>query len=276
MPVDISKDLKKYIPIFQQAAEQGINESDTSLRIGKFLEDVLGYDMFSDISKEFTVKDRFVDYAIKVNGKIIFFIEVKQAGIDLRSKHIEQASNYAANAGVEWVILTNGSCWHLYHLTFEDGIQNDLIFSTDITKGSIDDTSTKLSLLHKKSATKGEHLDYFDKIKTLEPENIMGAIFQEDTLRIIRNQLKKMTGVRIEEDELVSGIKQMISTDTWEMIGDIKIKRQKKISKVKKVDSLLTNKITDIKGNIPVETMLPIEEKKSELSQNPALENDAK
>ncbi len=256
MAIDINKDLKKYIPIFQQAIEQGINESDTSLRIGKFLEDVLGYDMFVDISKEYTVKDRFVDYAVKINTKIVFFIEVKQAGMDLRGKHIEQASNYAANAGVEWVILTNGSCWHLYHLTFEDGIQNDLIFSTDIIKDSIDVASAKLSLLHKKSVTKGEYLDYFDKIKTLEPENIMGAIFHEDTLRTIRNQLKKMTGVRIEEDELVSGIKQMISTNTWERIGDIKVKRQRKISKQRKEE--VSNNIID---------KSPIEEKKEEIDE---------
>ena len=41
MSIDITKDLKKYIPIFQQAQEQNINEAETSLRIGKFLEDVL-------------------------------------------------------------------------------------------------------------------------------------------------------------------------------------------------------------------------------------------
>lgn len=31
MPVDISRDLKKYTPIFQQASEQNINEAETSL-----------------------------------------------------------------------------------------------------------------------------------------------------------------------------------------------------------------------------------------------------
>lgn len=234
MLVDIRKDLKKYAPIFQQAADQGMNEADTSFRLGKFFEEVLGYDTFSDISKEYTVKDRFVDYAIKINGKTTFFVEVKQAGMDLREKHIEQAGNYAANAGVEWVILTNGTCWHLYHLTFEDGIQSDLIFSVDVSKEPIDDAATKLSLLHKKSVEKGEHLDYFNKIKTLEPKNIMQCIFHEETLCSIRKQLKKMTGVRVEEEDLVSGIKQMISPDTWERIGDIKVKRQRKMTKSKK------------------------------------------
>ena len=54
------------------------------MRIGKFLEDVLGYDVFTEVSKEYTVKDKYVDYAIKLNNKTMFFIEIKQAGMELR------------------------------------------------------------------------------------------------------------------------------------------------------------------------------------------------
>ena len=228
MSVDITKDLKKYIPIFQQAKEQNINEAETSLRIGKFLEDVLGYDVFQDITKEHTIKDRYVDYAIKADGKVMFFIEIKQAGIELKEKHIEQASNYAANAGVEWVLLTNGIAWQMYHLTFDEGIQSDLIISTNILA---DDASDKLSLLHKKSILKGEHEDYYSKIKALSPRSIVQAIFQENTLRMIRGHLKKTSGITIEEDDLVNGIKGMISSQTWESIGDVKIKRKRKESR---------------------------------------------
>lgn len=264
MLVDIGNDLKKYVPIFQQAADQGMNEADTSLRLGKFFEEVLGYDMFSDISKEHTVKDRFVDYAIKIGGKTTFFVEVKQAGMDLKEKHIEQAANYAANAGVEWVILTNGTCWHLYHLTFEEGIQSDLIFSVDISKDLIDDAATKLSLFHKKSMEKGELLNYFNKFKTLEPKNIMQCIFHENTLRLIRRQLKKMTGVRIEEEDLVNSIKQMISPDTWERIGDIKVKRPRKVTKSKEEDVPSGVEVVQ-PAEISMEKVInPLEEKKEE------------
>ncbi|HEY4716826.1 MAG TPA: type I restriction enzyme HsdR N-terminal domain-containing protein [bacterium] len=228
MSIDITKDLKKYIPIFQQAQEQNINEAETSLRIGKFLEDVLGYDVFHDITKEHTIKDRYVDYAIKADGKVMFFIEIKQAGIELKEKHIEQASNYAANAGVEWVLLTNGIAWQMYHLTFDEGIQSDLIISTNILA---DDASDKLSLFHKKSILKGEHEDYYSKIKALSPRSIVQSIFHENTLRMMRTHLKKMSGVTIEEQDLIAGIKGMISSQTWESIGDVKIKRKRKASR---------------------------------------------
>lgn len=230
MPIDISKDLKKYIPIFKLAHDQNINEAETSLRIGKFLEEGLGYDVFQDISKEFTVKERFVDFAIKLNGKVAFFIEVKQAGIELKEKHIEQTSNYAANAGVSWVLLTNGRFWQFYHLTFEDGIQTDLIWSADVINDDIKDASNKISYLHKKSILKGEHEDYYAKVKVLSPKTIIQAIFQENTLKMIRAHLKKISGITIDEQDIVAGIKSMISTEAWDAIGDVKVKRKRKVS----------------------------------------------
>lgn len=233
MPTDISQDLKKYIPIFQQAQEQNINEAGTSLLIGKFIEDVLGYDVFQDITKEHSIKNKYVDYAIKINGKVIFFIEIKQAGIELKERHIEQASNYAANAGIEWILLTNGIGWQLYHLTFDEGIQSDLIWSVNILTDNIQEASDKISLLHKKNISKGELEDYYSKIVTLSPKSIIQSIFHETTLKIIRRQLRKTTGVSIDEADLVNGIKRMISAETWEAIGDIKVKRQRKTSKPK-------------------------------------------
>lgn len=245
MPVDISRELRRYIPIFKQAYEQNINEAETSLRVGKFLEDALGYDVFQDITKEHTIKDRFVDYAIKLNGKVEFFIEIKQAGIDLREKHIEQASNYAANAGVTWVVLTNGRVWQLYHLTFEDGIQSDLIWSADILSGDLKDAGFKISHLHKKSILKDEHEDYYAKVKVLSPKSIIQAIFQENTLRAIRLHLKKASGISVDEQDLVSGIKTMISSEAWESIGEVKVKRKRKIARQETVQQNNTTELPE-------------------------------
>jgi predicted type IV restriction endonuclease len=207
MAVEITKDLKRYIPIFQQAHDQGINEAETSLRN--------------------------VDYAIKLSGKVRFFIEVKQACLSLKEKHIEQAENYAANAGIPWVLLTSGCQWQLYHLTFDDGIQSDLIWSVDILADELKAAAEKLTLLHKKSIVKGELEDYYAKFKTLTPRSIVQAVFHENTLRMIRACLKNSTGVRVDEQELADNIKKMISQETWEVIGDVKIIRKRKAAKPK-------------------------------------------
>jgi len=233
MSYDMMREFKKYLPVFQQAHDQAMNESDTSMRISKFCEEVLGYDVFKEISREHAVKDRNVDYAIKVDGKVLFFIEVKQAGVSLKEKHVEQASNYAANDGVSWVLLSNGKNWNMYHLTFDEGIQIDLVWSADILEGDIKDACAKLSMLHKKNVTKGELEDYFDKLKILSPKSIVQAIFHENTLRLIRAHLRKSSGIKIDEQELAEHIKNMISKESWEIIGDVKIIRKRKPSKPK-------------------------------------------
>jgi len=233
MAIDIVKDLKRYIPIFQQAHDQGINEADTSVRISKFFEEVLGYDVFSEISREHVVKDRNVDYAIKLNGKVRFFIEVKQAGMSLKERQIEQAENYAANSGTPWVVLTSGCSWNLYHLTFDEGIQCNLLWSVDLLTDDIKAAAEKLALLHRKNVSKNELEDYYAKFKTLAPRSIVQAMFHESSLKVIRACLKNTTGVRVDEQELVDNIKKLISQEAWEVIGDVKIIRKRKAAKPK-------------------------------------------
>ena len=54
MGKNIVKGIKKYVPIFQEAKENDLKEADVVTRIMKFLEDVFGYDVIEDISKEFS------------------------------------------------------------------------------------------------------------------------------------------------------------------------------------------------------------------------------
>jgi predicted type IV restriction endonuclease len=250
--VDITKDLKKYIPIFQQAHDQAMNESDTSMRISKFCETVLGYDLFNEISREHAVKERNVDYAVKVDGKVQFFIEVKQAGVVLKEKHVEQASNYAANAGVSWVILSNGIQWNMYHLSFDEGIQIDLVWTVDLSSNDTRDASAKLGMLHRKNIVKGCLDDCFTKKKVLSPKSIIQAIFHENTLHLIKLHLKRTSGVKVDEEDIVEHIKNMISKETWEIIGDVKIIRKRRSARIRPVSSERAGQVeTPTRSDVP-------------------------
>ncbi|HZX36371.1 MAG TPA: hypothetical protein VFF54_07790 [Thermodesulfobacteriota bacterium] len=46
-----------------------------------------------------------------------------------------------------------------------------------------------------------------------------------------RLHLKRTSGISVEEQDLVSSIKGMLSPETWEAIGDVKIKRKRKAVK---------------------------------------------
>src|SRR5680860_753439 len=91
------------------------NEGDTRLFVTDFLCEALGYDKYSDLTTEYVVRGQYADYGIRIDGNLLAFIEVKRVGTNLNKSHLRQVEMYAVNEGVEWVILTNGTIWQVYH-----------------------------------------------------------------------------------------------------------------------------------------------------------------
>lgn len=69
---------------------------------------------------------------VKVGGRLHFLIEVKSAGTELKENHLQQAVDYAAKQGTEWVLLTNGIVWRAHRIRFEKPIKWDEVFSIDL------------------------------------------------------------------------------------------------------------------------------------------------
>ena len=148
MTADIRRALKKFVPHLIKAREDNLNEADTSQRLVKFFEEVLGYDSFTEITKEQQVKDKYVDLAIKIDDLVRFLVEIKAAGVTLRDRHIEQAERYAAESNIRWVLLTNGVVWNLYHLSFEEGIEYERVYSVDLSSDPEGKAPELLGLLY--------------------------------------------------------------------------------------------------------------------------------
>jgi len=80
-----------------------------------------------------TIDGKFVDYASKINRKPVLFIEAKQLNDPLTDvKSITQVVGYAANAGVEWCILTNGVTYKVYHSTEKAAAPDKLLFEVSL------------------------------------------------------------------------------------------------------------------------------------------------
>ncbi len=62
---NIRRAIKKFVPILREAREANRNEAETVMIATEFLKEVLGYDIFKEISKEFPVKDKYCDLALK-------------------------------------------------------------------------------------------------------------------------------------------------------------------------------------------------------------------
>ncbi len=83
------------------------------------LQDVFGYNKYTEVTSEHSIKSTYCDLAITVGGSLQTLIEVKSIGIELKDVHVKQAVDYAANQGVTWVILTNGVVWRIYKVTLK-------------------------------------------------------------------------------------------------------------------------------------------------------------
>jgi predicted type IV restriction endonuclease len=235
MAVDIRKDLKKFLPHLVKAKDENLNEADTVLHLIKFLEVVFGYDPLSEITRESSIKDRYVDIAVRIDGAIRFLIEAKAAGTTLRERHIEQAQNYAANGNIRWVVLTNGTAWQLYHLTFENGIENALAFSVDLTEdGSQEQAFALLGLLHRQSVKRNELEEYWTRCVALSPSSIARGLFTEEALKFIRREIHKREGFLVDEEDLAKAIYDMFTAEAQVGIGPLKIHHHPKTKAGKK------------------------------------------
>lgn len=225
---DISRPLKKLLPHLLKAKEDNLNEADTCTRIYEVFQQVLGYDPLEDISREVQIKEGRADFAIKIEGAVKFLVEAKSAGTALRQRHAGQAELYAAEGNIPWVLVTNGVAWHLYHLTFEQGIEYEPAFQADISTDEFDSVAANLSLLHRRAFAKQELEEFWNHKAALSPESIAGALFTEETLRLIRRTIRRKEGPLVDEEDLGRAIHDMFSIETREKIGPLKIRRKRK------------------------------------------------
>jgi predicted type IV restriction endonuclease len=245
--------LLRFATAFREARERGSNESDTVMYLVKFFEEVFGYDSLKgEISKELSIKDRYCDLALKIDGAVRVLVEVKAAGQkSLAEKHIEQAENYASRAGIVWVLLTNGIEWQLYHLTFNEGegIVHELAFQANLLDDMEKDAEQlwqKLEILTRASVKKSALEDFWAQKKILSPASVVRVLFHEDVLRLVRRALRKDADAMLEIDDVFRAVRDVISKAALAEAGDLGIvKRRKRRKKVQKADATTGKAVTE-------------------------------
>ena len=108
-----------------------------------------------------TIDGKSVDYALKIDRKPVLFIEAKPLNDQLTDvKSITQVVGYAANAGVEWCVLTNGVTYRIYHSTEKAEAPDKLLFEVSLdpkeSKGmSIQQIAERFSRFSRDAMAKG-------------------------------------------------------------------------------------------------------------------------
>ncbi len=203
----LSTGVKKFQPILNSAKSRDVNESDTVVIIADILNEICGFDKYSEITTEYVVKKTYCDLAIKLDGKIKTLIEAKAIGLDLKDEHVKQAVDYGANSGAEWVILTNGINWRIYKVLFSKPIDKELIYEFDFSalNPKNEDNMEYLYLISREGIGKSLLEDFHSQKQALSRFFIGQMLLTDTLLNIINRELKKVSpGVKIENDEIKS------------------------------------------------------------------------
>lgn len=197
--------IKRYQPILAAAKARDVGEADTVTIIKDMLTDIFGYDKYTELTSEFAIRGTYCDLATKIDGVLQTLIEVKAIGLELKDHHVKQAIDYAANQGVDWVLLTNGNCWRVYHLTFAKPIEQELVVDIDFsTLNTRAERDIEMLYLWCKEGWQRSVLGEYHTQRQALSRFFIGAMLQTDSvLDVLRRELRRVSpDVRIDTTQI--------------------------------------------------------------------------
>lgn len=188
---------------------------------------VLGWDIRDpdEVELEYpTIDGKSVDYVPKINRKPVLFIEAKPLNDPLTDvKSITQVVGYAANAGVEWCILTNGVTYKVYRSTEKAKAPDKLLFEISLdpkeTKGmSIQQVAEQFARFSRDAMAKGLLDEIGEQIFTTgKVRKALDKLFIEPPhtlIRLIRSNIKDDT---IKPKQVKKALKRL-----WTQTSEVK------------------------------------------------------
>lgn len=203
--------LKRFQPILNSAKSRDINESDTVVIISDLLNELFGFDKYSEVTSEYAIRGTYCDLAIKIKDKVQLLIEAKAIGLELKELFIKQAVDYAANQGVDWVILTNGDLWKVFKVIFGKPINQELFLEFKITELNPKKDLEILYLLTKEGILKQELGEFYTQKQALNRFSIAALITSDSIVDTLRKTLRKIDSeIRVDADQIKTVILQEV------------------------------------------------------------------
>ncbi len=262
IPAVTSKRLTASIPKFkkvlEQARERDVNESDTVTIVTDILDDVFGFDKYAEITREYAIQGTYCDLAIKVNKKVEYLIEVKAIGISLKDTHLRQAVTYASQAGIKWVVLTNGINWEVYRVTLDDRVESTKLLEfnfLNINPRKKEDQET-LFLLCKRGVRKDLIDEFYEYRQSVNRYTIGALLLTEPVTSIVRRELRKIKeGIKVSNEEIEELIanevlkRDLIESDAAkEAHKNVQRSMKKRLRSKKRSNESKTEDVSDSQG----------------------------
>lgn len=209
---EVQAKLKKYKSKYLRKEFAGLDESATRIMTNSFLTDVLGYRELEEIKTEFRIRGEYADYVVQVGRKKHFVVEVKSIQIDLDQKHLRQSLNYAANEGIDWILLLNGRQVELFKVNFTKPIASKLVFRLDLLdKADFKSAAELIVYLTKRCVLKDELGEFWRRVSALSPLAVAKLLYSEEIARTIRNKIKRDTGIYFQIDDVADAMYKVVT-----------------------------------------------------------------
>lgn len=230
VPTEVRSAIKAAQRLILDVTKSDGNEAETRRRVERIFESIMGYGL-KHLSREHAIKGagetEHVDFAIQTeegpDAKPEVMVELKRVGVDLAQKHLKQATTYAINAGCEWVLLTNGREWRLYHVEFGQPPITKLVDQWNLMKDELYVLASKFERISFRNVRRGSLGKLWQKTKVLAPESVLGALLSADSLKQARRLIRKRTGVLVEFEDLVGGFRRLLNEAAAKTLDEMEL-----------------------------------------------------
>ncbi len=206
----IKSNITRYKRILKTAKDKDIKEANTVTYVVDMLEKIMGWDKFSEITREYETQGQYCDIGIKIDEKPYILIEVKAIGIKLNERHLKQAVSYALTSDTDWVVLTNGIDWMLYKVLNVKPTKIEQVFSLNFLEINSKDHKAieQIFSLCKESLTKSILSQVLEETQVTNRFVIASLIQAEPVLNVIKREIKKMSkSVKVEDNMLLETLR---------------------------------------------------------------------
>jgi predicted type IV restriction endonuclease len=164
------------------------------------------------LSAEHPVRGEFADYGLRIDQQLVAFVEMKRATTKLGLRHLRQVELYAMHEGVEWVVLTNGANWQVYHLTAGLPIVVDLAFDINLVDENLSPAHKvdKLFYLSKESMKRRQIDELWRMQAATSPKQLVAALLSKPVVTALHREVWRRTRERVEEKELTRLLKDTV------------------------------------------------------------------
>lgn len=204
--------LKDYKKKYLRKEFSVLDESATRIMTNNFLTEILGYQELEEIKTEYRIRSEYADYVIQLKRKKHFVVEVKSIELDLNDRHLRQSLSYAANEGIDWILLLNGRQIQLYRVNFGKPVTTTLIYKLDLMDNEdFKKAPSLLWYLSKRAVERGELETFWEKTNALNPVNLAKLLYSEEIVKRLRNDLKEQTGIYFQIEDVAESLREIIA-----------------------------------------------------------------